>query len=47
VGHVLGTEEFRDSYLYDESKAHVYRPKVKGNKARSVDTALAHPTGKS
>ena len=47
VGHVLGTEEFRDSYLYDESKAHVYRPKVKGTKARSVDTALAHPTGKS
>jgi precorrin-4/cobalt-precorrin-4 C11-methyltransferase len=47
VGHVLGTEEFRDSYLYDESKAHVYRPKVKGAKARNVDTALAHPTGKS
>ncbi len=47
VGHVLGTEDFRDSYLYDESKAHVYRPKVKGAKARSVDTALAHPTGKT
>jgi precorrin-4/cobalt-precorrin-4 C11-methyltransferase len=47
VGHVLGTDEFRDSYLYDESKAHVYRPKVKGAKARTVDTALAHPTVKA
>lgn len=46
VGHVLGTEEFRDSYLYDESKAHVYRPKVKGAKARTVETSLAHPTTK-
>ena len=47
VGHVLGTDEFRDSYLYDESKAHVYRPKVKGAKARNVDTAFAHPTAKT
>ena len=46
VGHVLGTDEFRDSYLYDENKAHVYRPKVKGVKARTVDIALAHPTKK-
>lgn len=44
VGHVLGTDEFRDSYLYDEGKAHVYRPKVKGAKLRNVDTAMAHPT---
>jgi precorrin-4/cobalt-precorrin-4 C11-methyltransferase len=47
VGHVLGTDNFNDSYLYDESKAHVYRPKVKGKKARNVDTALAHPAGKA
>ncbi len=47
VGHVLGTDDFRDSYLYDENKAHVYRPKVKGAKARTVETALAHPTVKS
>lgn len=46
VGQVLGTDDFRDSYLYDESKAHVYRPKVKGGKARNVDSALAHPTSK-
>lgn len=32
VGHVLGTEEFRDSYLYDQAQAHVYRPRVKGKK---------------
>ncbi len=36
VGHVLGTEEFDDSYLYDESKAHVYRPKNKPKVARTV-----------
>ena len=46
VGHVLGTDEFRDSYLYDHDKAHVYRPKVKQEKARTVDTALAHPVNK-
>lgn len=43
VGHVLGTDKFRDSYLYDESKAHVYRPKVKPVKVRDVNSALAHP----
>ncbi|UZE97489.1 precorrin-4 C(11)-methyltransferase [Alkalimarinus alittae] len=43
VGHVLGTDEFRDSYLYDENKAHVYRPKVKPIEARTVDNASAHP----
>ncbi len=47
VGQVLGAEDFRDSYLYDESKAHVYRPKVKGAKPRNIDTALAHPAGKA
>lgn len=36
VGHVLGTEDFRDSYLYDEGQAHVYRPKVKGKEARTI-----------
>jgi precorrin-4/cobalt-precorrin-4 C11-methyltransferase len=43
VGHVLGTEDFRDSYLYDENKAHVYRPKVKPNVARTVESSTAHP----
>lgn len=47
VGHVLGTQEFRDSYLYDEDQAHVYRPKVKSSKARTVDSALAHPAAKT
>ncbi len=44
VGPVLGTDEFRDSYLYDETKAHVYRPKVKPKTARNVDSLQAHPT---
>lgn len=43
VGPVLGSDDFRDSYLYDETKAHVYRPKVKSDKARTVDDARAHP----
>ena len=46
VGPVLGTDEFRDSYLYDESKAHVYRPKVKSLKTRDVNSTQAHPTKK-
>ncbi|MBX2858306.1 MAG: precorrin-4 C(11)-methyltransferase [Cellvibrionaceae bacterium] len=29
VGHVLDSHEFRDSYLYDKTQAHIYRPKVK------------------
>lgn len=45
VGHVLGTDEFRDSYLYDENQAHVYRPKVKPEKPRSVQMKLVHPKG--
>jgi precorrin-4/cobalt-precorrin-4 C11-methyltransferase len=46
VGAVLGTNEFRDSYLYDESQAHVYRPKVKPERARTVDSERAHPATK-
>lgn len=46
VGPVLGTDEFRDSYLYDESKAHVYRPKSKTAKRRSVDSPITHPSTK-
>lgn len=37
VGQVLATEDFDDSYLYDENKAHVYRPKVKPKKPRTID----------
>ena len=44
VGPVLGTDEFRDSYLYDESKAHVYRPKGKTAKRQTVDSPIAHPS---
>ena len=46
VGPVLGTDEFRDSYLYDENKAHVYRPKGKTAKRKTVDSPIAHPAGK-
>ena len=34
VGHVLGTDEFRDSYLYDGEQAHIYRPKAKRPRKR-------------
>jgi precorrin-4/cobalt-precorrin-4 C11-methyltransferase len=44
VGPVLGTDEFRDSYLYDASRAHVYRPKGKSGKRKTVDSPVAHPT---
>jgi len=47
IGPVLASEEFRDSYLYDEDQAHVYRPKTKKKKTRSVDSALAHPSLKN
>lgn len=46
VGHVLATDNFRDSYLYDEGQAHIYRPKVKSTKVRTVGSALAHPSKK-
>ncbi len=36
VGHVLDPENFDDSFLYDESKAHIYRPKVKPDTPRQV-----------
>jgi len=36
VGHVLDPESFNDSWLYNEDKAHVYRPKVKPDTPRSV-----------
>jgi precorrin-4/cobalt-precorrin-4 C11-methyltransferase len=36
VGHVLDADNFSDSYLYDEDKAHVYRPKVKPAAPRTV-----------
>jgi len=47
VGQVLGTEDFKDSYLYDEEQAHVYRPKVKKQATRTVDSLLAHPSKSS
>lgn len=46
VGPVLGSDEFRDSFLYDENKAHVYRPKGKTAKRKTVDSPIAHPAGK-
>lgn len=36
VGHVLGEDQFDDSFLYREDKAHVYRPKVRPSVPRSV-----------
>ncbi len=36
VGRVLGAESFNDSFLYDDSKAHIYRPKVKPETRRQV-----------
>lgn len=44
VGHVLGTDSFDDSYLYDKDKAHVFRPKVKSEKTMSVKSKRAHPS---
>lgn len=46
VGPVLGTDDFRDSYLYDENQAHVFRPKVKPKQARSAESGIAHPRSK-
>jgi precorrin-4/cobalt-precorrin-4 C11-methyltransferase len=40
VGHVLNTEQFDDSYLYDQNQAHVYRPKVKPSTPRTVKRAI-------
>lgn len=43
VGHVLGSDDFADSYLYDENQAHVYRPKNKPKVSRDVNFSSAHP----
>lgn len=43
VGPVLASHDFKDSYLYDGEQAHIYRPKVKPDKLRSVNDARAHP----
>ncbi len=34
VGHVLGSVQFDQSYLYDESKAHFYRPRKIPNRSK-------------
>ncbi len=47
VGAVLGTDDFRDSYLYDENQAHVYRPKVKPENNRDAKSTSAHPSLKA
>lgn len=36
VGHVLDSDQFNDSFLYDQSRAHIYRPKMKPNQPRKV-----------
>lgn len=43
VGRVLDTETFKDSWLYADDKAHIYRPKVKPEKPRTVEDRKAHP----
>ena len=47
VGRVLGTEPFNDSFLYDDSKAHIYRPKVKPATPRQVRRGQAPNFGES
>jgi len=39
VGRVLDPVMFNDSFLYDESKAHIYRPRVKPITPRTVKRA--------
>jgi len=36
VGQVLNTDQFDDSFLYAEERAHIYRPKVKPENPREV-----------
>ena len=36
IGQVLDTSSFSDSFLYNEDKAHLYRPKVKAQTPRQV-----------
>lgn len=43
VGRVLDSDGFRDSYLYDSSRAHVYRPKSASARKQSVDSPTLHP----
>ncbi|WP_067861701.1 precorrin-4 C(11)-methyltransferase [Neptuniibacter marinus] len=37
VGHVLDCDDFEESYLYAKDQAHIYRPKVKPEKPRTVN----------
>jgi precorrin-4/cobalt-precorrin-4 C11-methyltransferase len=46
VGRVLDSQQFSDSYLYREDKAHVYRPKVARSVARGVTNSATHPSRK-
>lgn len=39
VGHVLSPEQFSDSFLYNEKKAHIYRPAYK--RKRTVGTLIS------
>ncbi|MEH6824404.1 MAG: precorrin-4 C(11)-methyltransferase [Motiliproteus sp.] len=41
VGHVLDSDDFAESYLYQKDQAHVYRPKVKPVAPRTVKRALS------
>lgn len=36
VGHVLDSDDFADSYLYQKDQAHIYRPRVKPATPRTV-----------
>lgn len=47
VGRVLDSDDFDDSYLYDASQAHVYRPKGERRKPRPVTSDVAHPRSKT
>ncbi|WLQ13603.1 precorrin-4 C(11)-methyltransferase [Hahella aquimaris] len=41
VGHVLASDDFNESYLYDAAQAHIYRPKVKPATPRKVRRSQA------
>ncbi|HXH01809.1 MAG TPA: precorrin-4 C(11)-methyltransferase [Candidatus Competibacteraceae bacterium] len=46
VGHVLAAERFNDSFLYDEDKAHVYRPAYRRRQRRAAaDDTSTQPEG--
>ena len=40
VGEVLNTQQFDDSFLYAEDRAHIYRPKVKPETPRRVQRQI-------